>query len=163
MAHPQRNPLWDFSVRFYRQPDVAPACLSLQDRLGIDVNVLLFCLWTARCGIPLSSTAMKTAVRVSGVWKQRIVGPMREVRRYLKPMNLPGLRRHVVRAELEAERYEQLALRGVLPESLRRGRGSAELAARHFGMYLRLARVRTRTRDAAFLSALIAAAFPPRN
>ena len=35
---------WDFSVGTYRRPGVADACLSLQDRYGLDVNVLLLLL-----------------------------------------------------------------------------------------------------------------------
>ena len=41
---------WDFSVTLYGRPGVAPACLELQERRGLDVNVLMFCLWLAQSG-----------------------------------------------------------------------------------------------------------------
>ena len=45
---------WAFSLKAFAKPPVAQACLDLQDRLGVDVNVLLFLLWCARRGRRLS-------------------------------------------------------------------------------------------------------------
>ena len=44
----QASPFWRFSLRIY--PAVADTCLELQDRFGVDVNVLLFLLFAARNG-----------------------------------------------------------------------------------------------------------------
>src|SRR5262249_61577740 len=41
------SPFWRFSLRFYRQPEVADACITLQEKAGVDVNLLLFLLWHA--------------------------------------------------------------------------------------------------------------------
>ena len=41
------SPFWRFSLRFYRQPEVADACITLQEQAGVDVNLLLFLLWHA--------------------------------------------------------------------------------------------------------------------
>ena len=38
---------WRFSLRFYRQSEVADACIALQEQAGVDVNLLLFLLWHA--------------------------------------------------------------------------------------------------------------------
>ena len=38
---------WQFSLDFYARPGVADACLELQDRAGVDVNVLFFVLYLA--------------------------------------------------------------------------------------------------------------------
>ena len=43
----QGSPFWRFSLRFYRQPRVADACIALQEEAGVDVNLLLFLLWHA--------------------------------------------------------------------------------------------------------------------
>ena len=43
----QGSPFWRFSLRFYRQPQVADACIALQEEAGVDVNLLLFLLWHA--------------------------------------------------------------------------------------------------------------------
>jgi len=39
--------VWDFSLSLYAMEGVAPACLALQERLGVDVN-LFFCCWQGR-------------------------------------------------------------------------------------------------------------------
>jgi uncharacterized protein (TIGR02444 family) len=41
---------WRFSLSFYRTQDVPAACISLQDRHGLDVNIMLFALWLASMG-----------------------------------------------------------------------------------------------------------------
>ena len=41
---------WDFSLEVYAKEGVADACLRLQDDLGIDVNMLLFCCWAGHSG-----------------------------------------------------------------------------------------------------------------
>src|SRR5258705_5315206 len=46
-TQPQGSPFWRFSLRFYRQPEVADACIALQEQAGVDVNLLLFLLWHA--------------------------------------------------------------------------------------------------------------------
>ncbi|MEX2034267.1 MAG: DUF2390 domain-containing protein, partial [Xanthobacteraceae bacterium] len=43
----RKSPFWRFSVKFYGVPGVAPACIELQDRAKVDVNVLFFLLWNA--------------------------------------------------------------------------------------------------------------------
>jgi len=42
----QGSPFWRFSLRPYRAPAVADACIALQEGAGVDVN-LLFLLWQA--------------------------------------------------------------------------------------------------------------------
>jgi uncharacterized protein (TIGR02444 family) len=37
------NAFWDFSLKVYAAAGVADECILLQDRFGIDVNLLLFC------------------------------------------------------------------------------------------------------------------------
>lgn len=39
------NRFWRFSLAVYAAPGVADECLALQERCGIDVNILLFCAW----------------------------------------------------------------------------------------------------------------------
>jgi len=43
MALSPADRFWAFSLALYGKPGVAPALLGLQDRLGVDVNLLLFC------------------------------------------------------------------------------------------------------------------------
>ena len=44
------HPFWDFSLAVWGREAVEPACLALQARHGIDINVLLFCGWAGRRG-----------------------------------------------------------------------------------------------------------------
>jgi len=37
--------LWRFSVAFYARPGISGALIALQDRAGVDVNLMLFALW----------------------------------------------------------------------------------------------------------------------
>src|SRR6266446_6977864 len=46
----QSADLWHFSCAFYAQPGVSEALLALQDRAGLDVNLILFALWRGACG-----------------------------------------------------------------------------------------------------------------
>lgn len=109
------NPFWDFSLAVYARDGVAPACLSLQDRLGVDVNILLYFCWIGiQHGTALNAdTARQLIGRVSG-WKTHVVEPLRGVRRALKsnledvpPEGRETLRLALKKAELQAERLEQ--------------------------------------------------------
>ncbi|MCG8546534.1 MAG: TIGR02444 family protein, partial [Alphaproteobacteria bacterium] len=42
MSDPPGNAFWNFSLRAYARPGVADACIRLQDRYGVDVNVLFY-------------------------------------------------------------------------------------------------------------------------
>ena len=46
----EENPFWDFSLKFYGQQNIASSCLALQESVGADVNILLYCCWVASEG-----------------------------------------------------------------------------------------------------------------
>lgn len=73
--------LWRFSLAVYRQPEVPPACLMLQDRHGIDVNLLLYAGWRAWSGDALSHEGCISAMKRSESWRNDLVRPLRAVRR----------------------------------------------------------------------------------
>lgn len=112
------NPFWAFSLRLYARPGVAPACLALQTRRGIDVNILLYCVWLgAERGIAIG---VEDAARIAGSvadWSTSVVVPLRVIRTAMKtdalgsPKDLSdALRNDIKRAELDAERIEQQIL-----------------------------------------------------
>src|SRR5262245_60669240 len=78
------SPFWRFSLRFYRQPEVAAACIALQDEAGVDVNLLLFLLWNATYSRTLSAVDIGDLDRRIGAWRTAAVVPLRELRRALK-------------------------------------------------------------------------------
>lgn len=102
---------WAWSVEVYGRPDVAAACQALQDRHGIDVNLLLLGLWLAVRGEAMTAEAARELAAYAAGWQQEVVRPLRGVRRRLKSGDdapaLAELRRNVAAVELAAERLEQ--------------------------------------------------------
>jgi uncharacterized protein (TIGR02444 family) len=112
------NPFWDYSLTVYRKPGVAEDCLALQDRAGVDVNMLLMCFWVAeKGGGLLSDQAMAQLLAAAERWQQRIIVSLRLARKALGKDELgpaAQLRRKIAAAEIMAERIEQQALWGAL-------------------------------------------------
>jgi uncharacterized protein (TIGR02444 family) len=112
---------WDFSLRVYAQPEVAAACLGLQERHGLDVNLLLLGCWLgAHAQGRLPEPVWRDLCAQVAVWQTQVVAPLRQVRQRLKGMLPAGvsnandpltlLRRTVSECELDAEHLEQLML-----------------------------------------------------
>ena len=102
---------WRFSLRFYALPDVAPACLALQDEANVDVNLMLFLLFLAENGRAITRDDVARLDESIAPWRTGVVEPLRAIRRRLKSgigeMPSEGLRNMVKKIELEAERLEQ--------------------------------------------------------
>lgn len=166
---------WAFSLRVYAAPGVERACLSLQERLGLDVNVLLFCCWSAARGYgDLRDEEWRELLARSRAWQDAVVGHLRSVRVLLRDASLlaplppdararaGALRGQVKALELESEAIEQALLADVLrrppgtpPEEARVAAAGANL-----GAYLaRLGHDADAPPDAD-LAALMTAAFP---
>jgi len=114
---PRKSPFWRFSVKFYAVPGVAPACIELQDRAKVDVNLLFFLLWNATESRAFDDADVAELDRLAGAWRDMAVVPLREVRRALKsppPVMAPdaaeGFRTRIKAVELEAERLQQEAM-----------------------------------------------------
>jgi uncharacterized protein (TIGR02444 family) len=102
------NPFWEFSLAFYAEPGVAPACLAMQDRDGLDVNLALLCCWV---GVALDAAALAEAEALVRDWRAQVVQPLRAVRRWLKGRD-EALRAQVAAQELAAEQRQQAMLYG---------------------------------------------------
>lgn len=117
------HPFWDFALDVYRRPGVSDACLVLQERDHLDVNVLLFVCWVgASGGGCLSRAEIETGRDAVAVWHDAVVRPLRGVRRILKgglgaaPAALSDtLRRAIQAREIDAEHIEQLMLSAAVP------------------------------------------------
>ncbi len=148
MSTPQSDgpdfPFWSFSIELYGRPGVAPAALALQDRFGCDVNLLLFAIWAARCGVALGLSEFVRLDEAVGPWRVRIVEPIRELRRTLKTDSLgaapelaEGCRRALLASELAGERAAQELLARTLPmNALAEAVIDRELARGNLGAYL---------------------------
>lgn len=107
---------WRFSLAFYARPEVASACLMLQDRRGRDVNLLLYACWVGWSGRGRLDAAQLAALdRAIAPWRREVVEPLRAVRRALKTASQPDLLATVKAAELEAERVAQQKLAAMAP------------------------------------------------
>jgi uncharacterized protein (TIGR02444 family) len=121
-AEPDRlqpdNEFWRFSLSFYGRSGVASACLVLQNRLGVDVNVLLMSIFAGlKHGRMLSAEDLRAADDMVAPWRADIVQSLRQIRTRLKSGPPPAplgstenLRAHVKVAELGAEQIEQALL-----------------------------------------------------
>ncbi len=168
MATDSANPFWDFSLLVYHRPGVAAACLALQDRHGLDVNLLLFCCWAGSQGRRLDAADIERLMGSVGEWQRSVVGPLRGVRRRLT--DLPGsasgqlgaLRQAVKDCELEAERIEQTLLHDAFARpsgAPSPAAGQAACAAANMTVYLELAGPSVDFADQTNLETLLHGAF----
>lgn len=108
------SPFWRFSLSFYARPDIAPACLQLQDEANVDVNLMLFLLFLAERGRAITRDDVARLDASIAPWRTEVVEPLRALRRRLKSgvgdVPSEGLRNMVKKIELEAERLEQARL-----------------------------------------------------
>lgn len=170
MAFPE-SPFWEFSIRVYAEPGVAEACLALQERHDADINVILFCLWSAASGEEsLTRTRLGELLDHVASWREEVIVPLRNLRQKLKegmpdipPDNSEIVRNTIKRAELDAEHAEQLLLASFLPPSGDRDVGieaAAMNAAENLGQYLSLLKVTSSAQEQEWAARLLAAAFP---
>src|SRR5437870_2416999 len=140
--------LWRFACAFYACDGVAPACLTLQESLSVDVNILLFAIYARRVrGVALDARDLGAVDALVRDWRHEIVQPLRRLRTRLKAGPVPApsaasdhLRNRIKAAELEAEQIELALLSRWLerqPPAASAGRGDAAnvplLVARYFG------------------------------
>lgn len=129
------NPFWRFSLRVYGAPGVSGECLELQDKLGADVNVILYAAWLGAVrGIVLREDDLARIEEAVEIWSANVVQPLRKVRRGIAAMpeaadpQLQVLRKKVADTELFSEQIEQ-ALLFQLTESFGKSAGDARSAA----------------------------------
>ncbi|MGB3483553.1 MAG: TIGR02444 family protein [Mycobacterium sp.] len=108
------SPLREFAVSVYSTTGVPDACLQLQDRRGVDVNLFLLAAFLgAAQGCATAETTLAEARRIIEPWHREVIVALRTVRRRLKSGPYPApspasglLRKQVADAELEAEFIE---------------------------------------------------------
>jgi uncharacterized protein (TIGR02444 family) len=114
---------WNFSVALHQVSGVHEACLALQTRYGLDVNLLFFCCWAGGAkGARLDYRQIRQAMDSVSDWQDQIVRPIWKARWRLKPCfgrfaveRTEALRKKLIEAELDAEHIEQLHLAELVP------------------------------------------------
>lgn len=116
--------LWNFALACYAEPGVEKACLELQ-ALGMDVCLLLACVWLEIRGIHQNAQRLEDLKQLSKDWQSAVVLPLRNLRQAWREQaaidtELASLRQRVKTLELEAERTQldrlQQATQHWLPE-----------------------------------------------
>lgn len=164
MSDPSGNPFWDYSLALYGREEVAKACLALQDRLGLDVNMVLFCCWAGSRGRRLRQDEIGRLTAATRAWRDEVVLPLRAARRWLKaqaPQVGPAaldLREDIKASELAAEAVQQDLLRRELP--VPEGAPSAPAAAANLRLYLAASDCRADSADIEDLATVLCGACP---
>jgi len=161
------HPAWDFVTRLYAAPGVAPSCLDLQERHGIDVTFMLFCLWHGSVNAKPLDGHMPALAAAAREWHETVVLPLRAARHRLKAETgtsqkpeTEALYRKVLAAEIDCEHAELLmlaeradALAGPPDRA-----GSPAATAENLSTFLAVSDVVPTERDRPSLSAILEAA-----
>ena len=164
------EPFWDFSLAVYGTEGVPAACLGLQERYQIDVNLLLWCLWCGAAGVrALTADDLAEAESGIGDWHHNVVRHLRWLRQHLKaPYDLmdgdlqQSLRARIQKIEIDSEHLEQLALAEIarsLNEKQGDSRALVDVSAANGALYLMAAGARATGEDADDFAAILVAAF----
>ena len=120
----KKSDFWELSVATYSRPGVADACLSLQDRHSLDVNLVLFCCWYGSTRGLLNKDIFERVIVFSESWATHVVRPLRNIRTWMKhPDSVEvwqlnkshlNLRNAIKKSELSAERIQQDTLEEIV-------------------------------------------------
>ncbi len=161
--------LWDFTLSVYGQKGVSQACIALQDRRGLDVDVMLFCSWLGATGRgAISREELDRAWEAIALWQAEIVTTLRAVRRRIKDgfagapeAAAKAVGKAVLTREIEAERISLIMLEGTTSRSAApdrpAGKRAADAAA-NYALYLASQGVAPDTADRADLLTILSAA-----
>ncbi len=146
---------WCFSLAFYERPGVSDALITLQDRDGFDVNLILFALWLGISGRePLDGDALAAAERAAGTLRSDIVEPLRSLRRKLRhhpDSDVQRVREGVKALEIAGEKLIQERLAQFAGRGCAKTSPGGRRAAAHGNLALYLGGEGVRTKEAAVL------------
>ena len=157
--------LWDFSLEIYRRPGVQEACLKLQDDLGADVNMLLYCCWRGE----FADGEMRALLADLTPWQNGVVRGLRSVRRTLKPMvaelgrlseAASGLCNKIAALELEAEKLQHSILSRYTAEHGKISPPSPQVVDHNLTQYFKMLQKVPEEELKDALETLLMAAFP---
>lgn len=124
----QSTSFWNFSNQLYAREGVADACLALQEQFHLDVNLVLFCFWSAHCHASVSDEEWQQILEFSTQWNSHVVQPLRNVRIWMKTgaenqaknkgIQIETLRNRIKLDELAAEKIQQERIEDLVPNLL---------------------------------------------
>ena len=104
MMNGETQGLKDYALALYAREGVSSACLLLQERTGLDVNILLFAAWMGAVrGRAVGPEEIGEAQALVADWHREVVRPLRAMRRRLKtgPAPAPSERTAKLRENLQ--------------------------------------------------------------
>lgn len=158
------NPFWDFSLAVYDRAGVAPACLALQERHGIDVNLLLFCCWAGVSGHTMPAGEIGNLIETVEPWRGGAVLPLRALRDWLKDQSVAPkatvarLRERIKEVELQAEAIQQGMLIEAMPFAI--GEGTPAVTVANMTAYFSELGIERDTTDTADLATVLRGCYP---
>ncbi|MEE8332753.1 MAG: TIGR02444 family protein [Alphaproteobacteria bacterium] len=167
----EANPFWNHSLQVYGGEGVSAACIALQDRHGLDVNLILYCLWIGQDGGGvLGAPDFDRLIEVSGDWNANVIQRLRAARLAIKtgfeelPTELrDSFRKRILAIEIDGERAEQFLLGSLLDrprDATRDAEGRARDSAANLWAYLSHRSVSPGDADIDDLAVILAAACP---
>ncbi len=136
---PETQGFWDFSVRTYYGAGVQEAFLALQNERGVDINMLLFCIWLGRTHGEFSDSLFAAACDFSVSWARHVVVPLRNVRTWMKGagchdgavpvQDCMDLREKVKGIEFAAEKLQEEVLESLCADHPRAQQSAAQQLA----------------------------------
>jgi uncharacterized protein (TIGR02444 family) len=157
---------WTFTLALYGRPGVAPALIGLQDRLGLDVNMLLYCCWIGSAGCALTVAELAAVEAAVEPWQADVVRPLRSLRRRLKggfgafpADSVETYRKRLNELEIEGERIAQEAMAAV-PRGRSDSASVAGVVVGNLRAYLELRNVAVGASDDADLRVVVRACCP---
>lgn len=159
---------WKWSLEVYGQNTVSQKLIQLQDTLDLNVNIVLWCMWTATQFNEMPEIVLRKAIASTQPWNNEVTTSLRKARRHMKnaPDEGGDLIKAVKRAELLSERIEQEKLQHFAQNNLSYCRviDPISQARNHLAHYLRLTGVTQKTGySAALIEALLTAIFTPER
>lgn len=135
-------------MQTYARPGVERALLELQDRHGLNVNMILWCLWCAQQRRSPADIVIRNAEDLSRRWSSAVTQPVRKARQALSSPAFPAaggdsesLRQKIKAIELDSEKMEQEMLEALSDASPDKGIESASAASaarKSLAAYVRL-------------------------
>lgn len=107
-----RGGLWPYAVKIYTQPRVSDCCIALQDRLGVNVCLVLAMIWLAARGRCCTTASTEILAQCAADW-DAVLAPLRIARRALRQRSA-SLYAEAGQLELAVERQLLLALEGFI-------------------------------------------------
>lgn len=142
-SHPFRShPFWDFSIKIYGESTIEKACLDLQERYQLNINLLLYSAWIAHSKkSELSLAVFEKLNKHIKEWHSKVES-IRSVRRSLKRFQFDDIKvdenalQKVKNIELASEYIEQTMLASIRLPPLKTFNTFEEALHHNFRNYL---------------------------